>query len=70
MKTLHFLCFINFILLSKYFFLENGEKSLQSGGFREVQSGYSKHSFFFSFALACKNSSAEIEILCDSLLEK
>ena len=32
-------CFVNI-------FLENVEKSLQSGAFRESRSGYSKHSFF------------------------
>ena len=36
-------CFVNI-------FLEKVEKSLQSGVFREGQSGYSKHSFFFFFS--------------------
>ena len=39
-----------FILLCKYFFRKCGKKSLQLGGFREGQSGNSKHNFFF-FAL-------------------
>ena len=46
-----------FILLCKYFFLENVEKRLTvgrgaggggRGGFRECLSGYSKHNFFFA----------------------
>ena len=46
MKYLHFVsffgCFINT-------FWKIREKNLQSGCFREDQSGYSKHNFFFFF---------------------
>ena len=35
-------CFVNIVL-------EKVEKSLQSWGFREGRSGYSKHSFLFFF---------------------
>ena len=38
--------FNSFYFTLYIFFLENVEKSLQSGGFREGWSNYSKHSFF------------------------
>ena len=52
MKTLYFLRFnsLFFFYFVKYF-LENVEKSLESGGFREGLSSYSKHNFIFRLNL-------------------
>ena len=58
-------------LNSFYFaFLENVEKRLQSGGFREGRSGYSKHNIFFSSSspseesdLTCTNAQALLSLL-------
>ena len=47
---------MSFYLVCKYFF-ENLKKSLQSGGFREVRSGYSKHNFFPALSRAISTES-------------
>ena len=54
-----------FLALSGFFtiFLENAEKkSLESGGFREGRSGYSKHNFFFRLIFRYRNCLKSLRI--------